>query len=157
MVVAKEGVDYFRRENFQLIIVDTSGRHAQETALFAEMQHMRDALQPDNVVLCMDGSIGGEPAKRQAEAFHKTAEVGSVIVTKLDGPAKGVCILPLRGYRVLWTDTLFLSDRAALWLLWQRRARRSSSSVLASRWVTWRAFRRGCLCSGCWVGATSPA
>lgn len=44
--IAEEGVDQFRRENFEVIIVDTSGRHSQEAALFTEMQEIREAINP---------------------------------------------------------------------------------------------------------------
>jgi signal recognition particle subunit SRP54 len=49
--IAEEGVDQFRRENFEVIIVDTSGRHSQETALFTEMQEIREAVNPVRILV----------------------------------------------------------------------------------------------------------
>ncbi|KAJ1261598.1 hypothetical protein BS78_09G042400 [Paspalum vaginatum] len=87
--VAVEGVEMFRREKCcDLIIVDTSGRHRQEAALFEEMRQVAEATRPDLVVFVMDASIG-QAAFDQAQAFKRAAPVGAVIVTKMDGGAKG--------------------------------------------------------------------
>ncbi|CAH9142290.1 unnamed protein product [Cuscuta epithymum] len=86
--IAVEGVERFKKENRDLIIVDTSGRHKQEASLFEEMRQVCQATSPDLVVFVMDGSIG-QAAFNQAQAFKQTVEVGAVIVTKMDGHAKG--------------------------------------------------------------------
>ena len=87
-IIAKEGVERFREEKNDLIIVDTSGRHKQEEALFEEMREVADAVKPDLVVFVMDGSIG-QAAFDQAKAFKDSVEVGACILTKMDGHAKG--------------------------------------------------------------------
>lgn len=86
--IASEGVDTFRSEKYELIIVDTSGRHKQEAELFEEMQQVHEAIAPDDVVFVMDSHIG-QACFDQAKAFADAVQVGSVIVTKLDGHAKG--------------------------------------------------------------------
>ena len=86
--VALAGVEKFKKENFNMIIVDTSGRHMQETALFQEMQQLEDAINPDQVIFVLDGTIG-QMAFNQAKAFSEAVGVGSIIVTKLDSDAKG--------------------------------------------------------------------
>jgi signal recognition particle subunit SRP54 len=86
--IAEEGVRQFRKEKYELIIVDTSGRHRQEADLFAEMEQVNAAVQPDSVVFVMDATIG-QAVRSQAEAFRSSVKVGCVIVTKLDGHAKG--------------------------------------------------------------------
>ncbi|WVZ96242.1 hypothetical protein U9M48_041907 [Paspalum notatum var. saurae] len=87
--IAVEGVERFRREKWcDLIIVDTSGRHRQEAALFEEMRQVSEAVNPDLVVFVMDASIG-QAAFDQALAFRQSVPVGAVIVTKMDGHAKG--------------------------------------------------------------------
>jgi len=86
--ISRQGVQKFREEKFDLIIVDTSGRHRQEEALFDEMKQIEDGVKPDNVVFVMDGSIG-QTAYNQAKAFGETVKVGSIILTKMDGGAKG--------------------------------------------------------------------
>ncbi|XP_041351416.1 signal recognition particle 54 kDa protein [Gigantopelta aegis] len=88
VVLAAEGVDKFKNENFEIIIVDTSGRHKQEASLFEEMLSVYQAVHPDNVVFVMDASIG-QACEAQAKAFKEQVDVGSVIITKLDSHAKG--------------------------------------------------------------------
>ncbi|XP_052767616.1 signal recognition particle 54 kDa protein [Mya arenaria] len=86
--IAKEGVDKFKSENFEIIIVDTSGRHKQEDSLFEEMLQVYNNIMPDNVIFVMDASIG-QACEAQSKAFKEKVDVGSVIITKLDGHAKG--------------------------------------------------------------------
>ncbi|KFO29291.1 Signal recognition particle 54 kDa protein [Fukomys damarensis] len=88
VIIASEGVEKFKNENFEIIIVDTSGRHKQEDSLFEEMLQVANAIQPDNIVYVMDASIG-QACEAQAKAFKDKVDVASVIVTKLDGHAKG--------------------------------------------------------------------
>lgn len=88
VAIAKEGVQQFKKEGFELIIVDTSGRHKQEDDLFEEMRQVEKAINPDEVIFVMDSSIG-QACYDQALAFKKAVKVGSVIITKLDGHAKG--------------------------------------------------------------------
>ncbi|KAL1203555.1 Signal recognition particle subunit SRP54 3 [Cardamine amara subsp. amara] len=86
--IAVEGVDRFKKENYDLIIVDTSGRHKQEASLFEEMRQVAEATKPDLVIFVMDSSIG-QAAFDQAQAFKQSVAVGAVIITKMDGHAKG--------------------------------------------------------------------
>jgi signal recognition particle subunit SRP54 len=65
-----------------------SGRHKQEESLFEEMLQVSNAITPDNVVFVMDATIG-QACEAQARAFKEKVDVASVIVTKLDGHAKG--------------------------------------------------------------------
>mmetsp|Transcript_14901 Transcript_14901/g.46920 ORF Transcript_14901/g.46920 Transcript_14901/m.46920 type:complete len:510 (+) Transcript_14901:113-1642(+) len=88
VAIAAEGVDTFRKEKYDLIVVDTSGRHKQEVALFEEMQQVQEAISPEDVVFVMDSHIG-QACFDQAKAFAEAVKVGSVIITKLDGHAKG--------------------------------------------------------------------
>lgn len=88
VIVAGEGVAAFVQEKYQLIIIDTSGRHKQDAALFEEMQAIYRATQPDHTVFVMDASIG-QAIKSQCEAFTAAITIGSIILTKLDGHAKG--------------------------------------------------------------------
>jgi signal recognition particle subunit SRP54 len=86
--LAQEGVEKFKQEGFEIIIVDTSGRHKQEEDLFEEMIQISTVVKPNNVIFVMDGSIG-QAAEAQAKAFKDTVDVGSIIITKMDGHAKG--------------------------------------------------------------------
>ncbi|CAD7927994.1 unnamed protein product [Amoebophrya sp. A25] len=87
--IAEEGVEKFKAEKYEMIIVDTSGRHKQEQALFEEMEQVQEAVSPHEIVFVMDSHIG-QACFDQARAFHDACgSIGSVIVTKLDGHAKG--------------------------------------------------------------------
>lgn len=88
VVIAQDGVNLFKKEGFEFIVVDTSGRHKQEDSLFEEMLQVANAVKPDNIVFVMDASIG-QACEAQARAFKEKVDVGSVIITKLDGHAKG--------------------------------------------------------------------
>ena len=86
--IAEEGVDRFVQDGYEVIIVDTSGRHRQEEGLFEEMQEISAAVNPSNTIFVMDATQG-QAVYDQARAFHSAVNVGSVIVTKLDGHARG--------------------------------------------------------------------
>jgi len=86
--IAEEGVAHFKKQNYEIIIVDTSGRHKQEQALFDEMKQVETVCKPDDIIFVMDSHIG-QACHDQATAFKKAVSVGSVIITKLDGHAKG--------------------------------------------------------------------
>lgn len=58
VAIAAEGVIKFKKERFEVIIVDTSGRHRQENELFEEMRQIQAAVKPDMTVLVLDASIG---------------------------------------------------------------------------------------------------
>lgn len=88
VVIASEGVEKFTNEGFEIIIVDTSGRHKQESSLFEEMLAISNAVQPNLIIYVMDASIG-QACEAQARAFKSKVDVGAVIVTKLDGHARG--------------------------------------------------------------------
>eukprot|EP00922_Rhytidocystis_sp_ex-Travisia-forbesii_P046065 GHVS01068717.1.p1 GENE.GHVS01068717.1~~GHVS01068717.1.p1 ORF type:complete len:502 (+),score=85.58 GHVS01068717.1:63-1568(+) len=86
--IAEDGVEQFKSEKYDIIIVDTSGRHKQEASLFEEMRQVAEVVDADEVVFVMDSHIG-QACFDQAKAFTQSVDVGSVIVTKLDGHAKG--------------------------------------------------------------------
>ncbi|ORE04433.1 signal recognition particle protein [Rhizopus microsporus var. microsporus] len=88
VTIATEGVEKFKAEKFEIIIVDTSGRHKQEAELFEEMKQISAAVKPDTTIFVMDGTIG-QAAESQAKAFKEAAGFGSIIITKMDGHAKG--------------------------------------------------------------------
>ncbi|KAJ4293455.1 Signal recognition particle [Kalmusia sp. IMI 367209] len=88
VAVAREGVDKFKKERFEIIIVDTSGRHRQEKDLFDEMMQIQEAVQPDQTIMVLDSTIG-QAAEAQSRAFKEAADFGAIILTKTDGAAAG--------------------------------------------------------------------
>jgi signal recognition particle subunit SRP54 len=86
--IAVQGVAQFKKDQYEIIIVDTSGRHKQENALFDEMSDLITTIKPNLSILVVDATQG-QSVYDQALAFHQAIPVGCVIVTKLDGHAKG--------------------------------------------------------------------
>ncbi|HXW67708.1 MAG TPA: signal recognition particle protein Srp54 [Thermoplasmata archaeon] len=70
------------------VIVDTAGRSGIDADLIAELQRVRSAFEPEETLLVLDAAMG-QAAGRSAEAFHKSVGLTGVILTKLDGSAKG--------------------------------------------------------------------
>jgi signal recognition particle subunit SRP54 len=88
VAIVTDGLEYFRQQSIDIIVIDTAGRHKEEKSLLAEMNSMYKVVMPDLVLLVIDGTIG-QQAYNQAKAFHEAASVGGIIITKLDGTAKG--------------------------------------------------------------------
>lgn len=88
VAIAAAGVASFKQAKFEVIIVDTSGRHKQEGELFREMVEIGEAVEPDQTIMVLDASIG-QAAEGQSRAFKEAAGYGGIFVTKLDGHAKG--------------------------------------------------------------------
>ncbi len=86
--IAKHGLEHFKKERSDLVIIDTAGRHRNEKDLMEEMKRIASAVKPDEIVLAIDATIG-QQAILQARAFHEATPVGSVLLTKMDGSAKG--------------------------------------------------------------------
>lgn len=86
--LAKRGVEEMKNRDVELILIDTSGRHREESGLIKEMKDIAKAVKPQEIILVIDGTLG-QQASVQAAAFKEATDIGSIIVTKLDGGAKG--------------------------------------------------------------------
>ncbi|MEM2843036.1 MAG: signal recognition particle protein Srp54 [Candidatus Bathyarchaeia archaeon] len=86
--IALHGKEKFIKDSYDLIIIDTAGRHKNEAELMEEMKRLTEIVAPDEVMLVIDGTIG-QQAFNHAEAFNKSTSIGSIYVTKLDGSARG--------------------------------------------------------------------
>lgn len=84
--VVKEGMEKLKK--YDVIIVDTSGRHSLEDDLIKEMKRIFKLAKPDEKILIMDGSTG-QQAGPQAKAFNDAIGITGVVLTKMDGTAKG--------------------------------------------------------------------
>ena len=105
--IVRKGLEHFKIQKVDITIVDTAGRHKEELSLLDEMRTMRDVINPDLVLLVIDGTIG-QQAYNQAKAFHEAVAVGGIIVTKLDGTAKGGGVLAasaVTGAKVMFIGT----------------------------------------------------
>jgi len=84
--IAADGLKRF--EDYDVVIIDTAGRHKDEKSLIEEMRVLQETIKPDEVIMVIDGTIGQQAAV-QAKAFHEATPLGSIIVAKLDGSARG--------------------------------------------------------------------
>src|SRR5213595_1787271 len=84
--IAKAGVKAL--EGIDVIVVDSSGRHALEPDLIQEIESVGKTVQADERLLVVDATVG-QQAGPQAKAFHEAVGITGVIVTKLDGTARG--------------------------------------------------------------------
>lgn len=75
-------------KDYDMLIVDTAGRHALEKELIDEMIEIAKVLQPDYKLLVLDAAIG-QLASKQAKAFHDAIGIDGIVITKFDGTAKG--------------------------------------------------------------------
>jgi len=85
--IALEGKKFFE-QNKNIVIIDTAGRHKEEKELIREMKEIDAVLNPQLVLLVIDGTIG-QQSFAQAKAFHEATSIGGIVITKLDGAAKG--------------------------------------------------------------------
>jgi signal recognition particle subunit SRP54 len=87
-IVAAAGCELFARQGYDTILVDTSGRHMQSEALFEEMRQVARAIRPTHTLLVLD-ALNGQSARDHATAFAEAIPLGGIILTKMDGSAKG--------------------------------------------------------------------
>ncbi len=73
---------------YDMVVIDTAGRHALEDDLIKEMVEVAEVAKPDYKLLVLDAAIG-QLAAKQAKAFHDAIGIDGIIVTKFDGTAKG--------------------------------------------------------------------
>jgi signal recognition particle subunit SRP54 len=95
VAVAVAGVDEARRIGRDVCIIDTAGRLAIDEALMDEVRRISQATSPHYTLLVID-AMTGQDAVSTARAFHETLELDGVIVTKLDGDARGGAALSVK-------------------------------------------------------------
>ena len=92
---AKTGIEQARSQGRDVVIVDTAGRLQIDEELMAELGRIRDATKPTNVLLVLDAMTGQE-AVSVAEAFQERVAFDGVVLTKLDGDARGGAALSVK-------------------------------------------------------------
>jgi signal recognition particle subunit SRP54 len=90
-----QGLEQARAEGLDTVILDTAGRLHVDEALMDELAAVRDATKPTNVLLVLD-SMTGQDAVRVAEAFAERVDFDGVVLTKLDGDARGGAALSVK-------------------------------------------------------------
>jgi signal recognition particle subunit SRP54 len=95
VAVARASIDEARRRMHDIVIVDTAGRLGIDTELMAQAAAIRDAVEPDETLFVVDAMIG-QDAVTTAEAFRDGVGFTGVVLTKLDGDARGGAALSVR-------------------------------------------------------------
>jgi len=93
--IGKQGLEAAVAANADVILFDTAGRLQIDHDLIAEVKRLREAVQPDEVILVADGALGQE-AVNVAKAFHDALSLTGLILTKLDGDARGGAALSIK-------------------------------------------------------------
>jgi signal recognition particle subunit SRP54 len=92
---ATRGLERARADDLDTVIVDTAGRLQIDEELMQELEHVRDAVKPMNVLLVLDAMTGQE-AVNVAQTFHERIAFDGVVMTKLDGDARGGAALSVK-------------------------------------------------------------
>jgi signal recognition particle subunit SRP54 len=95
VTAVEQGLERARGEGLDTVILDTAGRLHVDEALMDELAAVRDATRPTNVLLVLD-SMTGQDAVRVAEAFAERVAFDGVVLTKLDGDARGGAALSVK-------------------------------------------------------------
>ncbi len=94
--IARAGLDVSRRERDRVVIIDTAGRLQIDEQMMDELRRLKEAVRPDEILLVADG-MTGQDAVKIAQGFDSALGVTGVILTKMDGDARGGAALSIYG------------------------------------------------------------
>ena len=93
--IALAALDHARRHHFDVLLIDTAGRLAIDEVLMAEIRALHDAVHPVETLLVVD-AMQGQDAVNTAKAFKEALPLTGIVLTKLDGDARGGAALSVR-------------------------------------------------------------
>lgn len=93
--IAKAALEYAKKHAFDMVFLDTAGRLHIDEALMEELKSIKAAVQPDEIMLVID-AMTGQDAVNAAQSFHDLLDIDSVMLTKLDGDARGGAALSVK-------------------------------------------------------------
>jgi signal recognition particle subunit SRP54 len=96
VAIAKRALDVARRERDRVVILDTAGRLQIDEEMMGELKRLRDAVRPTEILFVADGMTGQE-AVTIAQGFDEALDVTGVVLTKMDGDARGGAALSIYG------------------------------------------------------------
>ncbi|MCW5912602.1 MAG: signal recognition particle protein [Cyclobacteriaceae bacterium] len=105
--IAKAALDYAKKNNHRVVIVDTAGRLAVDEEMMNEIAKLKEALNPSETLFVVD-SMTGQDAVNTAKAFNDRLNFNGVVLTKLDGDTRGGAALSIR--RVVEKPIKFISS-----------------------------------------------
>ena len=93
--IAKNGIAFAKQFNHNLVIIDTAGRLAVDEEMMNEIEAIKKAIQPDEILFVVD-SMTGQDAVNTAKAFNDRLNFDGVVLTKLDGDTRGGAALSIK-------------------------------------------------------------
>src|SRR5688572_29013775 len=94
--IVRNGLDQARRARDRVVLVDTAGRLQIDDEMMRELERLKEAIHPDEILLVADG-MTGQDAVRIAQGFDAQLGITGVVLTKLDGDARGGAALSIYG------------------------------------------------------------
>ena len=95
VVTAKEAVLYARQRGYDMVFLDTAGRLHVDEALMEELKNIKAAVKPNEIMLVVD-AMTGQDAVNAAQTFNEWLDIDSVMLSKLDGDARGGAALSVK-------------------------------------------------------------
>ena len=95
VVTAKEAVLYARQRGYDMVFLDTAGRLHVDEALMEELKNIKTAVKPNEIMLVVD-AMTGQDAVNAAQTFNEWLDIDSVMLSKLDGDARGGAALSVK-------------------------------------------------------------
>ena len=93
--ISRHAIQYAKRNGKDVVIIDTAGRLHIDSDMMAELKDINDNIKPHEVLLVVD-SMTGQDAVNAADAFNREVELTGVILTKVDGDARGGAALSVK-------------------------------------------------------------
>ena len=93
--IARDAVTYARQRGYDMVLLDTAGRLHVDEALMEELKNIKSAVKPDEIMLVVD-AMTGQDAVNAAQSFNEWLDIDSVMLSKLDGDARGGAALSVR-------------------------------------------------------------
>ena len=93
--IAKAGVEHAKKNGYDMVFLDTAGRLHVDEDLMEELEKIRDAVEPTEILLVVDAMLG-QDAVNVAKTFNERLELSGVVLTKLDGDTRGGAALSVR-------------------------------------------------------------
>ena len=100
-----------KRQGASVVIVDTAGRSTIDGEMMTEITQMRDALNPDEIILVLDAMTGQE-AVNVAQEFHNQLNVTGIVASKMDGDARGGAVLSIRAVTGIPVKFIGMGEKA---------------------------------------------
>ena len=93
--IAKAAVEHAKKEGYDMVFLDTAGRLHVDEALMEELSNIKETVHPDEILLVVD-AMTGQDAVNAATAFNNQLDINGVMLTKLDGDARGGAALSVK-------------------------------------------------------------